>query len=138
MYSATHKTLSLFVYVTGWLAVAILLIAIAGPFVVRLFSQRRPRRLAWRSHYLLGTVGAAVAAVHAFGSVSQGNYPIAFIVGTWIASIALLTVALDAVLGSVLSREAGKERKRLRHLHLWLTPPIFALISLHVLLNWRL
>jgi cytochrome b561 len=124
-------------YVTGWLAVALLVAGVLVPSAVRLAGRREVRRPVWRWHYRLGWAAAAVAAVHAVVSITRGAVPLSAEIGLWMASAAAVLVGLEAALGRTLRTPRVASRRRLRRDHLVLTQVIGPLVALHVILNWH-
>jgi MFS family permease len=124
-------------YGTGWLAVALLVAGVLGPWLVRLLGRREPRRPAWRWHYRLGWAAAAVAAVHTVVSITRGAAPLPAEVGLWVASAAAVLIGLEVALGRSLLVPRVASRRRLRRDHLLLTEVIVTLVAVHVILDWQ-
>jgi hypothetical protein len=127
----------LLTYVTGWLAVTLLVAGVLIPSGARLLARREPRRPMWRWHYRLGWAAAAVAAVHTVVSITRGAVPLPAEVGLWVASAAAVLVGVEVVLGRTLLAPRVVSRTRLRRDHLVLTPVIGTLVAVHVILNWQ-
>jgi hypothetical protein len=124
---------------SGWVVAALTGVTITIPYLLR-------RRLTWagtylerlRPHYWIGFTIAGLSLVHAGLAMSSGPTPggVAWTVGIWIATGALLLVFGQLSLGLGLRRPAGPDRKRRRRLH-FLTMALLAGAGAgHVLLNW--
>jgi uncharacterized membrane protein len=124
-------------YVTGWLAVTLLVAGVLAPLLVRLLRRREPRRPAWRWHYRLGWAAAAVAAVHTVVSITRGAVPVPAEIGLWVASAAAVLIGLEVALGRSLLVPRVVSRRRLRRDHLLLTEVIVTLVAVHVILDWQ-
>jgi hypothetical protein len=110
---------------SGWLAVLLLAMTVATPFVRRGLSGR------WlRVHYGLGCAVPALAAVHAWLPMSA-RLPI-HQASLLIATAALFAMLVQAVVGAGLRPLKGLERRRTRRLHLWGMTAVAVLAATHV------
>ena len=127
----------IFTYSTGWTAVAALCVAICAPFVIRLTTGTAPRPWTWRAHYWLAAVAVSVGMGHGIGSILRVGSPLSVVVGLWLASAAMWLLPGQAFMGGVLGSAVGRERRRIRRWHLWISPLIIGLVVAHVVLNWQ-
>jgi hypothetical protein len=119
---------------TGWIAIGLLIGVAALPFVLRWARVVGPARGgAMRWHYVLGFAIAALSFVHAWAPMSAGRLHGLNMTGLWLATIALVLLLLQLMLGIEL-REA-RTRHWLRRFHLTVMVVATSLIAAHVALN---
>ncbi len=117
--------------IAGWLALAAIpIVALAG-WLTRRFA-RGALRVRMRPHYVAGYAVVAVALVHAGSSMAAMAGADA--TGVWLATLAMLGLIWQALLGSNL-QSPGDYRRPLRRWHLVTFVAVAALASGHVLLN---
>lgn len=85
-------------------------------------------------HYLLGYAAAAIGIVHSFVSISRAPLPAAAVAGLWLASLALVVLVAQVLVGRAL-REAARHRDRYARIHLLLTGALLLLVAVHAALN---
>jgi hypothetical protein len=116
---------------TGWIALVLIPFAAAGGWIARRFVKG-PVRSRMRPHYLLGYGALALALVHL--STSMGSMAGANSTGIWLATLALLGLGWQALIGSNLQSPGGY-RVALRRWHL-VTFAAVALFAVgHIALN---
>jgi len=86
-------------------------------------------------HWALGVVVLPVAFVHAWLSMKAVPIKFAHAIGLRLATIALLLVGVQLLLGAILIRPS-KSSQSLRRLHLVVGFAIVSLAGVHVLLTW--
>jgi hypothetical protein len=126
------------IFVSGWLSVGLVGVAVLIPAVVHVARRRRPARRVLRIHYVVGWAGGAMVVTHGVASVVSGALPVSYVIGLWAGSATLWLVCIDVALGVALIGQRGSGRMRTRHLHVLLTPVIVAAAATHVALNWQL
>jgi hypothetical protein len=115
----------------GWIALASIPLAAAAGWVMRRFV-RGPLRTRMRPHYVAGYFALALALAHAANSM--GSMAGADSTGIWLATLALLGLIWQALLGSNL-QSPGDYRTPLRRWHIATFAAVAALAGGHVLLN---
>ena len=117
--------------VAGWIAfLAVPLTALAGWFFRRVARGVFVRRM--RPHFVLGYAALGFALVHVF--LSMGSMRGAGSTGIWLATLALLALGLQALVGANL-QSPGAYRVPLRRWHLAAFMTVAVLASGHVALN---
>ena len=114
---------------TAWMVAAMLVVQMS------LGLCRVNRRVLRRSHIALGVVVLPVAFVHAWLSMKAVPIKFAHAIGLRLATIALLLVGVQLLLGAILIRPS-KSSQSLRRLHLVVGFAIVSLAGVHVLLTW--
>jgi len=114
---------------TAWMVAAMLVVQMS------LGLCRVNRRVLRRSHIALGVVVLPVTFVHAWLSMKAVPMKFAHAIGLRLATIALLLVGVQLLLGAILIRPS-KSSQSLRRLHLVVGFAIVSLAGVHVLLTW--
>jgi hypothetical protein len=116
---------------SGWIALACVPVAAVAAWALRRFSRGAfVRRM--RPHFVFGYAALAFAIVHL--SLTTSAMGGANTTGIWLATLALLALALQALVGSNL-QSPGAYRVPLRTWHLLLFVAIAVLAIGHVALN---
>jgi hypothetical protein len=117
--------------ISGWLALALIPLAAGVGWISRRVLGG-PFRLRMRPHYALGYAAALFALIHLF--TSTGSMAGADSTGIWLATLALLGLMWQAVVGSNL-QSPGSYRGLLRRWHLITFAVVIVFAAGHVLLN---
>ena len=115
----------------GWLALGAIPLAAAAGWILRRLV-RGPLRVRMRPHYVIGYAVLALAIVHV--SFSMHAMAGADATGIWLATLALLGLLWQALVGSNLQSPGGY-RTLLRRWHLGTFGAVMLLAAGHVLLN---
>ena len=116
---------------SGWFALASIPLAAASGWITRRFIKGR-LRLRMRPHYVLGYAALCFAIVHL--SLSTGATSGADTTGVWLATLALLGLGWQALVGSNL-QSPGDYRGALRRWHLVTFVAVSFFAVGHVMLN---
>jgi hypothetical protein len=116
---------------TGWIAVFLLGIASALPFLLRWIRATGPNGM--RVHYLLGFAIPAFALIHT--SFTMMRMRGLDQTGLWFATLALVGLFVQMSLGIELRAPPWGQPRRLRRLHLVMMIAASCLIAGHVVLN---
>ena len=114
---------------TAWMVAAMLVVQMS------LGLCRVNRRILRRSHIALGVVVLPVTFVHAWLSMKAVPMKFAHAIGLRLATMALLLVGVQLLLGAILIRPS-RSSQSLRRLHLVVGFAIVSLAGVHVLLTW--
>lgn len=120
--------------VSGWIALACVPVTALTAWLLRRFLRGAILRR-MRLHFVFGYAALVFALVHL--SLSMGSMRGADSTGLWLATLAMLALGLQVLLGTNL-QSAGAGRAPLRRLHLLLFVTIVALAIGHVALNSRI
>jgi hypothetical protein len=116
----------------AWAALAVLVAAIAWPYGTR---RRRPRTL--RPHYWLGYLLGPAALAHGWFAMTGGEARGASAAGMSLATLALLPLAAQVVVGLTLRRAVGERRGPIRRWHLAIMAAVAVLVAGHLaLVRW--
>jgi thiosulfate reductase cytochrome b subunit len=116
---------------SGWIAFALIPIGACAGWLIRRFVKG-PFRRRMRPHYALGYGALVVALLHV--ALETRSSAGADVVGLRLATLALIGLALQALVGSNL-QSPGDYRKVLRRWHLVTFAAIALFVTGHVLLN---
>jgi hypothetical protein len=116
---------------TGWIAVFLLTIASALPFLLR--WMRTTGRNGMRMHYFLGFAIPAFALIHS--SFTMMRMRGLDQTGLWLATLALIGLFVQMSLGIELRAPPWGQPRRLRRTHLIMMIAASGLIAGHVALN---
>ncbi|HEY6325323.1 MAG TPA: hypothetical protein VIW73_02260 [Candidatus Cybelea sp.] len=116
---------------SGWLALGAIPVAAAAGWILRRFIRGR-FSLRMRPHYVIGYAVLALAIVHL--SFSMRAMAGTNATGLWLASLALLGLIWQVLLGSNLQSPGGY-RTVLRRWHLGTFAAVMLLAAGHALLN---
>jgi len=86
-------------------------------------------------HYWLGYLAFFISFAHAWFAMRGGNMRGMNSSGVWIATLALLIVIWQIVVGLMLRDPAQSKRRALRRLHFWTMALVAGLILIHIALN---
>ena len=121
----------------GRLATVLCVVVIALPYVLRRRRVKsfRPvpylRRL-W-PHFWVAYAIAALSVLHVgmvMGAMGRAN-----VAGIWAATVALLLMVLEIVVGLSLREERTAARRPMRRFHFWVMVAFVASLGVHLLLN---
>jgi hypothetical protein len=115
----------------GWLAFGLVPLGAALGWITRRLSAG-PLRTRMRPHYVAGYAALGFALVHV--GTSMGSMAGADATGVWLATLALLGLIWQALLGSNL-QSPGYYRKPLRRWHLVTFAAVVLFAGGHVLIN---
>jgi len=116
---------------SGWIALALVPLAGIAAWMLRRFARGAfVRRM--RPHFVLGYAALAFALFH--GWSSMGGMRGANATGIWLATVALLALGFQALIGANL-QSPGAYRIPLRGWHLLMFATVAALVLGHVVLN---
>ena len=116
---------------TGWIAVLLLAVAAALPFLLRWIRARSPRGM--RVHYLLGFAIPALAVAHS--SFTMMRMRGIDMTGIWFATIALAGLFVQMSLGIELRAPPWGQPRSLRRWHLVMVIVTSGFIAGHIALN---
>jgi uncharacterized membrane protein len=115
----------------GWLGLLLVAANVSLPYLLR--RGRDYLKQMW-PHYWIGYVLPALALWHAWIPMSKGNLQGMDVTGLWLATVAMLLLAIQATIGLLLRNAAGV-RGTLQRAHFWTMAVIGVLIVTHVVLN---
>ena len=136
-----------FISASGWFASILICVAIAIPYAMRRDWLRSPMsaqpkstspfltRL--RAHYWIGYAVAGLSLAHAWVPMRSGYMKRTDVTGLWFATVALLLLFLQALVGLTLRAPQLPARRSLRSLHFWGMAAIVVLVGAHILRNAR-
>ena len=129
--------MTLVTYGSGWLAAALLAVAIlaAGLTFVRRRASTRPTTGWVRAHNWIGGAAATVGITHGMLSVTRDQLAVGAEIGLWVASAAAALLIWEAGLGVLLSAPHTPHRARLRRRHLAIMLALVVAVTVHVVLN---
>jgi heme/copper-type cytochrome/quinol oxidase subunit 4 len=128
----------------GWLASILLGAGIVMPYLLRrtVLSQwlgisrsDKPYLQRMWAHYWIGYVVAPLALVHAWIPMQAGGARGVNMAGLWIATVSLVLLFLQIVLGLGLKANASPDRRRNRRIHYWTMLGIVVTVAGHIWLN---
>lgn len=120
----------------GWAGVMLFGAGLMMPYLLRSSPAVKVpymRRL-W-PHYWLGYLALIVSSVHAWLAMRSGNMRGISSSGTWIATIALLIMIWQILVGLMLRDPNQSNRRILRRTHFWTMTLVAGLIVGHIALN---
>ncbi len=124
--------------IAAWAAVAGIVVTAFMPLLVArrilLHADRRPYTDRLQFHQYAGYAIAALATIHAFAAMMAGGAASTLAAGLYAATLALLALFAQAVLG-VLLLDPGDYRTPLRRLHRATATAIALAVLAHVALN---
>ena len=121
---------------SGWSGVLLFGSGLAMPYMLRRSPGAKApylRRI-WL-HYWLGYLTFFASFAHAWFAMRSGNIGGLNMSGVWIATVALLVILWQILVGLLLRDPAQSNRGALRRLHFWTMALVAGLIVLHVALN---
>jgi hypothetical protein len=124
--------------VTGWLAAALMAVALLAALSPRVMIARRlvgSARMMRSGHYRLGGAAALAGAAHCLLSVTRAPLPVLQEVGNWASAGAAAVLAMAAFAGLTLREAAPGETRHAKTYHLLAISLAAALGTVHVLLN---
>ena len=134
-----------FTSASGWIAAILMAMETLLPYLLRRspLSERlgiaegfaTPYLRRMRPHYWAGYALVALSVAHAWVPMQAGYARRANAAGLWIATLALLALLLQAMLGLLLQDPKLELRALLRRWHFWLMVMISAGVALHIWLN---
>jgi hypothetical protein len=131
--------------VAGWLAVIFLGAVAVLPYMLRrsvisvrlgisLPSDQPYLQRMW-PHYWLAYAVTALSFLHAWVLMSRGRMIRTSAIGLYLATIALLLLFLQVLMGLALQQKVLAERRSIRTWHFWTMAGVVALVAAHVWLN---
>jgi hypothetical protein len=101
--------------------------------LARTFSGKALQRM--RPHYVLGAMLPPLVLAHAWIPMAAGRMRGSNMIGLWLATLALLVLAVQLVVGVALANMGGSDRSSLRRAHLASMLILSGLIVAHMVLN---
>lgn len=140
-----------FTSASGWLALILVSVAIAIPYILRRGwlsgaltarpiesrTSSSPFLVRLRAHYWAGYVVAGLSFAHAWVPMRSGYMKRTDVLGLWFATLALLLLFLQVLVGLTLRAPQIQGRHSLRRLHFWGMAAIVALVGAHIWRNAR-
>lgn len=125
------------VSVSGWFLTVLFIMTSVYPFVLRSgwLGPVQPFLVRMRLHYWLGYSIAAITLVHAFLSMSGAIVRHINNTGLYLATVALLLICVQVVVGRRLSWPKLSLRRVVRRWHFWVMVAISVFVVGHVVLN---
>ncbi|HLZ63727.1 MAG TPA: hypothetical protein VKR06_42905 [Ktedonosporobacter sp.] len=122
---------------TGWIMMVLLVAVIIYPFLLRsgLLGPVQPFLKRMRLHYWLGYSIAGIMLVHLWIPMSAGLAGRVNAIGLDLATVAMLLVFAQVVLGRNLSWPKLTTRRVVRRWHFWVMIGIVAFVLGHIALN---
>jgi hypothetical protein len=121
---------------SGWAAVLLFGSGLAIPYLFRRVAGAKiPYLRRMWPHYWVGCLTFVASFAHAWFAMRSGNMRGMNLSGVWIATVALIVILWQIVVGLLLRDPAQSKRRALRRLHFWTMALVAALIVLHVALN---
>lgn len=122
---------------TGWLMIVLLIVIIAYPFLLRsgLLGPVQPFLQRMRFHYWLGYSTAALVIIHAWIPMSSRLAGAVNPLGLDLATVALMLVFVQVMLGRSLSWPRLSARRLVRRWHFWVMIGIVSFVLAHIALN---
>jgi len=129
---------------SGWIACLLTAVGMLLPYLLRPTrvgqalgfapTQNAPYLRRMWPHYWTGYLALGLSFYHAWVSMAFGRMPRTSLAGLWLATIALLMLFVQLVLGLVLQKARGS-RAIARRLHFWSMVGIVTLVLVHIALN---
>jgi hypothetical protein len=128
----------------GWLASILLGAGILLPYLLRrtALSQwlgtarsEKPYLQRMWAHYCIGYLVALLALMHAWIPMQAGGARGANMAGLWIATVSLILLFLQSVLGLGLKANVSPDRQCNRRIHYWVMLGIVLTVAAHIWLN---
>jgi hypothetical protein len=136
-----------FTAASGWIASILICAAILIPYMLRrnrlngvLLTRGEstaPFLIRLRAHYWIGYFVTGLSFAHAWVPMRSGYMKRSDIQGLWFATVALLLLFLQVLLGLTLRAPQIPNRRSLRSLHFWGMAAIVTLVGAHILRNGR-
>ena len=121
---------------TGWAAFLLFVASLLLPYLIRRTrSHGVPFLKQLWPHYWIGYGLPVIAFIHAWIPMRTGNLRGINMTGLWLATIALMLLAVQLFIGLQLQSPTQSNRKRLRAAHFWTMALLAGLIVIHVVLN---
>jgi len=123
--------------VTGWVMIVLLVATILYPFLLRngILGPVQPFLKRMRFHYWLGYSIAGILSVHVLVPMSASLVGRTSALGLGLATVALLLIVGQVMLGRQLSWPKLSMRRVVRRWHFWVMIGIVAYVLGHVALN---
>jgi cytochrome bd-type quinol oxidase subunit 2 len=121
---------------SGWAAFLLFVAGLLLPYLIRRTRSRdKPILKRLWPHYWIGYALPAVAFVHAWLPMRTGNMKGVNMTGLWLATIALVLIAFQVVIGLQLRNPTQSGRRQLRATHFWTMALLAGLIIVHIAIN---
>jgi cytochrome b561 len=121
---------------SGWGSVALFGSGLAMPYLLRRTrGAKTPYLRRMWPHFWLGYLAFVVSFMHAWLIMRGGNMRGINAAGVWIATVALLIMLWQIVVGLMLRNPSQSNRRALRRTHFWTMTLVAGLIALHIALN---
>jgi hypothetical protein len=122
---------------TGWIMIVLLVTTILYPFLLRsgMLGPVQPFLKRMRFHYWLGYSIVGILLVHVVASMSAGLANRTSALGLDLATVALLLIGGQVMLGRQLSWPKLSMRRVVRRWHFWVMVGIVAFVLGHLALN---
>lgn len=126
--------------VSGFVTLFLVLLTLALPYVLRARARAAGSHMAaisrrMQAHYWIGYAILALTTLHMFLSMQAGMARGTSALGLDLASLGLLLIALQVMLGINLKAVAGIGKTGLRRVHFVTMLAIVALVAVHLALN---
>jgi hypothetical protein len=122
---------------TGWILMALLIVTIIYPFLLRsgLLGPVQPFLKRMRFHYWLGYSIAGIMLVHLWIPMSAGLAGKVNAAGLYLATVAMFLIFVQVSLGRRLSWPKLSARRVVRRWHFWVMVGIVVFVLGHIALN---
>lgn len=125
---------------SGFLALFLILFTLLLPYILRRQMQRSGAQAvaAWQCmklHYWIGYAVLMLVVVHMYASMGAGVVHSTSALGIDLATLGLLLVLIQVVLGINLRNARAVVRPRLRRMHFAVMTGIIVTVSVHLVLN---
>jgi len=135
----------LVVGLSGWFAsIAIAMVALL-PYLLRrsalsvrlgvAIARDQPYLRRMWPHYWLAYAATGLSFLHAWVLMSRGRMPRTSSLGLYLATLALVLLFVQIVVGLSLQQPAVAGRSALRQWHFWTMAEVVALVGAHIVLN---
>lgn len=130
----------LIVSISGFLALFLILFTLALPYVLRAQARRGGSRAiaAWQRmhlHYWIGYAVLTLSVVHMYMAMGAGVAHRTNMLGLDLATLGLLLILVQVMLGVGLHSAGSSARSGLRRLHFVIMTGIVATVLAHLVLN---
>lgn len=130
----------LIISISGFLALFLILFTVALPYVLRAQARRGGSRAiaAWqrmRLHYWIGYVVLMLSVMHMYLAMGAGVAHRTSMLGLDLATLGLLLILTQVMLGVGLRNASTSSRPGLRRLHFVIMTGIVAMVLAHLALN---
>lgn len=118
---------------SAWLALMLIGATITVPYIMHAWSGTFLRRM--RLHMWLGYVIIVLVVAHAMAAMSAGGISRINQTGLWAATLALVLIVVQLILGLQLAQPACQKRSIIRRWHFWIMIGLIVTALSHTILN---